>query len=77
MERHAAELFRDALALPVEARAELVDSLIESLDQSAEEGAEEAWTREIEHRLQQIDAGAVELLPWTVARERLRKRLDG
>jgi putative addiction module component (TIGR02574 family) len=55
----------------------LVDSLIESLDQSAEEGAEEAWKREIEHRLEQIEAGAVELLPWAGARERLRKRLDG
>lgn len=77
MERHAAELLRDALALPVEARAELVDSLIESLDQIAEEGAEEAWAREIEDRLEQVDTGAVELLPWTSARERLRKRLHG
>ena len=77
MERHAAELFRDALALPVEARAELVDSLIESLDQIAEEGAGEAWKREIEHRLEQIDTGAVELLRWPDARERLRKLLHG
>ena len=75
MERHAAELFRDVLALPVEARAELVESLIGSLDQSAEEGAEEAWAREIEHRLEQIDPGAVEPLPWNGARKRLRKRL--
>jgi hypothetical protein len=28
MERHAAELLRDALALPVEARAALIDSLM-------------------------------------------------
>ena len=75
MERQAAELFRDALALPAEARAELVDSLIESLDQSAGEGAEEAWAGEIERRVEQIDTGSIQLVPWTVARERLRKQL--
>jgi putative addiction module component (TIGR02574 family) len=77
MERQAAELLRDALALPPEARAALIDSLIESLDQTIEEGAEEAWRQEIELRLQQIDSGAVELISWRAARQRLRDRLDG
>jgi putative addiction module component (TIGR02574 family) len=77
MERHAAELLRDALALAPEARAALIDSLIDSLDQTVEEGAEEAWRQEIEFRLQQIDAGAVELISWRSARQRLRDRLAG
>ena len=77
MERHAAELLRDALALPQEARAALIDSLIESLDQTIEEGAEEAWRREIELRLKQIDSGAVKLISWRDARQRLRDRLGG
>lgn len=76
MARHAAELFRDALALPPEARAALIDSLIESLDETVEEGAEEAWRREIELRLEQIDSGAVKLISWRNARQRLRDRLD-
>jgi putative addiction module component (TIGR02574 family) len=76
MERHAAEILRDALALPAEARAALIDSLIESLDQAVEEGAGEEWRREIEIRLQQIDDGAVELISWRAARKRLRDRLD-
>jgi putative addiction module component (TIGR02574 family) len=76
MERHAAELLRDALALAPEARAALIDSLIESLDQTIDEGAEEAWRREIELRLHQIDSGAVELISWRAARKRLRDRLD-
>ena len=76
MERHAAEVLRDALALSPEARAALIDSLIESLDHAVEEGAEEAWRREIEFRLQQIDNGAVELISWRAARKRLRERLD-
>ena len=75
MERHAAELLRDALALPQEARAALIDSLIESLDQTIEEGAEEAWRREIEVRLEQIDSGAVNLISWRDARQHLRDGL--
>lgn len=76
MDRQAAELLRDALTLPVEARAALVDSLIESLDQRIDNDAEEAWRREIETRLQQIDSGSVELISWQVARQRLRHRLE-
>lgn len=77
MERHAAELLRDALALTPEERAALVDSLIDSLDQTVEEGAEEAWRQEVERRLQEIDAGAVELISWRSARQHLRERLAG
>ena len=61
-ERHSADLLRDVLALPPEARAALIDPLIESLDQTIDEGAEEAWRREIEARLEQIDTGAVKLI---------------
>ena len=75
MVRDAAEVLRDALALPSEARAALVDSLIESLDHTIDEGAEEAWREEIYLRLQQIDSGAVQLIPWEDARRRLRTRL--
>ncbi len=72
MERHAAELLRDALALPPEARAALIDSLVESLDQTVDEGAEEAWRSEIEARLEQIHSGTVNLVSWRDARQRLR-----
>jgi putative addiction module component (TIGR02574 family) len=74
--RDAAEVLRDALELPAEARAALVTSLIESLDQVIDEGTEEAWREEIYRRLQQIDSGAVQLIPWEDARRRLRTRLD-
>jgi hypothetical protein len=48
MESHPADLLRDALALPPEARSALIDSLIESLDATVDEGATETWKREIE-----------------------------
>ena len=72
MVRDPAEVLRAALELPLEARAALVDSLIESLDQIVDEGVEEAWREEIYRRLQQIDSGAVQLIPWEDARRRLR-----
>jgi putative addiction module component (TIGR02574 family) len=77
MMRDPAELLRDALELPAEARAVLVDTLIESLDVKIDDGAEEAWREEIGRRLQQIDSGAVSLIPWQEARRRLRSRLSG
>jgi putative addiction module component (TIGR02574 family) len=74
MVRDAVEVLRDALALPVEALAALIDSLIDSLDNAVDAGAEEAWRDEIHRRLQQIDGGAVQLIPWEDARRRLRAR---
>ena len=76
MERHAAEVLKDALALPAEARAALIDSLIQSLDRTIDDRVEEAWREEIHRRLQQIDSGAVQLLPWEEGRRRLRDRLE-
>jgi putative addiction module component (TIGR02574 family) len=76
MERDAAEVLRDALALSPEVRAALVDSLIGSLDQTVDAAAEEDWREEIYRRLQQIDGGAVHLMPWEEARRRLRSPLD-
>jgi hypothetical protein len=68
MESPPAEVLRDALALPMEARS----ALIESLDATVDEGATEAWKREIDLRLKQIDDGTVELISWSAARMRLR-----
>lgn len=71
----AAELLRNALALAPEARAALVDSLISSLDPQSDPAVEETWREEIFQRLQQIDSGAVALVPWEDARRRLHSRL--
>ena len=76
MKPDAAHVLRDALALPPEARMALVDSLLSSLDQAIDADAEEAWREEIHRRLQQIDSGAVHLIPWEKARLRLRSQLD-
>jgi len=72
MEREPAELLKDALALPVEARAALIGSLIDSLDPEVDEDAEDAWRAEIRLRLAQIDSGAVKMIPWDEARRRIQ-----
>jgi putative addiction module component (TIGR02574 family) len=76
MPKDAAELLRDALSLPAEARAALIDSLLESLDVEVDDNAEEAWREEIYRRLQEIDSGAARLIPWHNARHRLWARLE-
>jgi len=75
MPKDAAELLRDALALPPEARAALADSLLESLDAQVDEDAEAVWREEIHRRLTELDNGAVQLIPWDDARRRLWGRL--
>ena len=71
-----AELLKQALALPPEARAALAASLLESIDDHVDERAEAAWRGEIERRLAQIDSGVVRLVPWDEARQALRARLS-
>jgi putative addiction module component (TIGR02574 family) len=75
MRRESAELLRDALSLPIEARTALIDSLIESLDVEVGDKAEQSWRKEIHRRLQQIDNGAVRLIPWDETRRKLRDSL--
>ena len=76
MPKDVAELLRDALSLPAEARAALIDSLLESLDAEVDDNAEEAWREEIYRRLRQIDSEAVKLIPWDDAQRRLWARLQ-
>lgn len=74
MSRDAAEVLKDALALPAEARAALIGPLVESLDAEVDEDAEEAWREEIQRRLREIDSGTVKLVHWDEAHRRLLAR---
>jgi putative addiction module component (TIGR02574 family) len=76
MPKDPAELLKDALSLPAEARAALIDSLLESLDVQVDDDAEAAWREEIYRRLRQMDSGAVALIPWDEAQRRLWTRLQ-
>jgi putative addiction module component (TIGR02574 family) len=75
MSRDPAKILKEALALPPEVRAALVDSLLETLDTEVDKGAEEAWQREILRRLSELDSNAVSTIPWAEARSRLMNTL--
>jgi putative addiction module component (TIGR02574 family) len=65
MAKVTAELLKEVLSLPVEARAAFADRLLESLDTEVEPGAYEEWKREIKRRAAELDSGAVKTVPWS------------
>jgi putative addiction module component (TIGR02574 family) len=74
MKRDAAEILKEALALPSEARAALAGSLLDSLDAEVDEDAEDAWATEVTRRVTELDSGAVKTIPWAEVRRRLAAR---
>jgi putative addiction module component (TIGR02574 family) len=74
MKREAAEILKDALALPPETRAALAGSLLESLDTEVDEDAEAASATEINRRVAELNDRAVTTIPWAEVRRRLAAR---
>ena len=74
MKRDAAEILKEALALPTEARAALAGSLLDSLDTDVDEDAEAAWATEVTRRVAELDGGTVKTVPWAEVRRRLAAR---
>jgi putative addiction module component (TIGR02574 family) len=74
MKRDAAQILKDALALPSEARAALAGSLLDSLDTEVDEEAEAAWANEVNRRVAELESGAVKTIPWAEVRRRLAAR---
>lgn len=69
MARDVKELIREAAELPESDRATLTGAMLESLEPTPEVTA--AWSREIERRVRELDAGAVELVDWEHIRAEL------
>lgn len=74
MNTAARELYDQALRLSDSERAELAAWLIESLDADADRDAEAAWEAEIRRRVESIDRGEVELIPWDAVLREMRQR---
>jgi putative addiction module component (TIGR02574 family) len=71
MSPSAQRLLEEALALPEDARTDLLEALIESLDEPAErpDEVEAAWADEIARRLRAVETGSVRPIPWEEARK--------
>jgi putative addiction module component (TIGR02574 family) len=71
------KVLEEALRLPAEARAALAGHLIESLDDSVDEDSEAAWSKEIARRIEDLDKGKMQTVPWSVARRQILGRSRG
>lgn len=63
MSRTAAEILEDARQLPPDEIDWIVESLLVKGDPEPDAAIEAAWDSEIKRRLDEIDSGAVELVP--------------
>ena len=77
MNTQSHDLLQSALALPESDRAEFAASLIRSLDTQPDEDADAAWAAEIQRRVESIDNGEVELIPWDDVMREMRDRKNG
>ena len=67
------DLYEAALELDETERAALIGRLLDSLDTEGEEGVEAAWVAEIERRVEELNSGAIEAIPWETVRSRLHR----
>lgn len=77
MDTQAQQVLQTALALPHDDRLEIAESLIWSLDQEKAAEIEAAWAATIKRRLESIDRGEVQLVPWEDTIRAMRERLNG
>ena len=77
MTQRAQDLLREALALPVDERADVAARLLASLDDEdiATEDIEAAWAVEIEKRARRVLTGQSEGVPWEDVRRRAEAEL--
>jgi putative addiction module component (TIGR02574 family) len=77
MHKAATEVLADALRLEPDARAEVAAELLASLDGPADPDAEAAWDAEIDRRIAAIEAGTIQLEPWSEVKRRIERDVLG
>ena len=68
------DLFKRASNLDENDRATLVGLLLDSLEPEVDRDIESAWLGEIERRVQELDAGDVDLVPWEDIKEKMKNQ---
>jgi putative addiction module component (TIGR02574 family) len=76
MTPQATNLLAEALRLSEAERGELAARLIESLEPAADDGVEAAWSAEIRQRLDELQTGQVQPIPWAEARRQILDDTD-
>jgi putative addiction module component (TIGR02574 family) len=67
----AEKLLKEVLILDEKDRASVAGALIESLHGEVDPDAEEAWDVEIQRRVDELESGSIEPVPWSEVRQRL------
>jgi putative addiction module component (TIGR02574 family) len=62
-------IYRDALSLPVQERAQLAEQLLSSLDTLSESEIEQLWFQEAARRASEMDQGLAERIPAEIMRQ--------
>jgi len=70
----ADKLILDALTLPNDVRAEIVDKLLESLNLPLQKDIDRQWSALAEKRLKDITSGRVKTVPGYAVFEKIRNR---
>jgi putative addiction module component (TIGR02574 family) len=76
MTPEVSELLKRALALPVDERAALANSLLDSLEPNSDT-VQEAWDREVARRMEDLKAGRAVTVPWEELRRELLTLVNG
>jgi len=76
MSPKSAELFKQALELSVEERADLAAQILESLEASDDPSVQAAWQAEIERRMADVDSGAVKPISLDEFQRRLKSSVE-
>ncbi|HUY93192.1 MAG TPA: addiction module protein [Pirellulales bacterium] len=76
MSTDAESLYQAALRLPEDERFLLANRLLDSVEAERDPDYEEAWAAEIGRRIEEIDNGTAEMIPWEEVQARLRRGLD-
>jgi putative addiction module component (TIGR02574 family) len=63
MSPEVSDLLKRALALPVDERAALANTLLDSLEDT-QESVQAAWDEEVARRIQDLKAGKAVTVPW-------------
>lgn len=74
MSANSEQILKEALALPPQERAELVERLLATFQAPPDPKLDELWARESEDRLAAYDRGELEAIPAEEVFERIRQR---
>jgi len=70
------KLTEQLLSLPCDERIRIVEALLESLNAPPDEEMVQAWSRETEQRIDELDAGIKMSIPGEEVFAEIRHRLD-